>query len=247
MKMNIGAVVCAAAVTAGAAWAQAPAAPAAKNERSFNAGLTLTDGNSETLAANASLIAEGEKQGLGSYRIGLEGNYGESTVDEITSTTVGNAKGFGSVRRTLSDRFYANIDATALHDDIAEIKYRTTLGPGLGVYLVKNDRVGLSFDVGPSYIWETVGAIKDDYLALRAAQRLDVRFSANAKLWESVEYVPDVEDFDSYLVNAELGVEASLTERIVLRLVLQNKYDSTPSTGLEKNDLSLVSGLGVKF
>lgn len=247
MKVDIGAVVCAATVIAGVAWAQAPAAPAAKNERSFNAGLTLTDGNSETMAANASLIASGEKQGLGSYRVGLEGNYGESTVDEITSTTVGNAKGYGTVRRTLSDRLYATLDATVLHDDIAEIAYRATLGPGLGVYLVKNERVALSFDLGPSYVWEEVGGIEDDYLALRAAQRLDVRFNANAKLWESVEYVPDVEDFGSYLLNAEVGVEATLTERIVLRIVLQNKYDSTPSAGLEKSDLSLVSGLGVKF
>ena len=245
MKKKICAAAWVAVAMAGLAGAQVPAA--AKNERSFNAGLSLTDGNSETLAANASLIAEGEKQGLGSYRFGFEGNYGESTVDEVTSTTVGNAKGYGTVRRTLNERLYASLDATALYDDIAEVDYRITVGPGIGVYLVKNDRIALSLEAGPSYVWEEVGGVGDDYLALRFAQRLDVRFNANAKLWESVEYLPDTEGFDSYLVNAEVGIEASVADPVVLRVVLQNKYDSEPSPGLEGNDLSLISSLGVKF
>ncbi len=63
--------------------------------------MTLTDGNSETLGANASLVAEGEKEGLGSVIAGAEVNYGESrltteatdaggttTVSETNETTV---------------------------------------------------------------------------------------------------------------------------------------------------------------
>ncbi len=246
MKFRMGAVVCMAAAMAGSAGAQAPAA-AAKNERSFNAGLSLADGNSETMAANASLLAEGDKPGFGSYRVGLEGNYGESTVDDVTSTTVGNAKGYGTVKRLLNDRLYAGLDATAIYDDISEIGYRVTVGPALGVYLVKNEKVVLGLEAGPSYVWEDVGDVTDDYVALRVAQRLDVKFNDSAKMWESVEYVPDLETSDNYLVNAELGVETTVTKGIVLRVVLQNKYDSEPAAGREKNDLSLVSSLGVKF
>jgi putative salt-induced outer membrane protein YdiY len=245
MKIRMTVAACVAVAMAGVAGAQDPAA--AKNERSFNAGLSLTDGNSETLAANASLLAEGEKQGFGSYRVGLEGNYGESTVNEVSSTTVGNAKGYGNARRMLNDRLYASLDAVAIYDDISEIDYRVTVGPGIGVYLVKNERVSLSFEAGPSYVWEEVGDVEDDYLALRAAQRLDVKFNAGAKMWESVEYLPDTADFNSYLINAELGVETTVTEGIVLRVVVQNKYDSEPAAGREQNDLSLVSSLGVKF
>jgi hypothetical protein len=38
-----------------------------------------------------------------------------------------------------------------------------------------------------------------------------------------------------------------VTEGIVLRVVVQNKYDSEPAAGREQNDLSLASSLGVKF
>jgi putative salt-induced outer membrane protein YdiY len=147
----------------------------------------------------------------------------------------------------LNDRLYASLDAVAIYDDISEIDYRVTVGPGIGVYLVKNERVSLSFEAGPSYVWEEVGDVEDDYLALRAAQRLDVKFNAGAKMWESVEYLPDTADFNSHLINAELGVETTVTEGIVLRVVVQNKYDSEPAAGREQNDLSLASSLGVKF
>lgn len=246
--MSIG--VRTAAVVAGMAVALAGLAAAqgeAKRENGLNAGLSLTAGNSETLSANVSLTLAGEKAGLGSYRAGAEGNYGESTVDDVTSRTVGNGKAYGNARRTLSDRTFASLDGVALFDDVAEIAYRVTLGPGLGAYLVKSDREVLSLEAGPSYVWEEVGGMSNNYLAMRLAQRLDVRFNPAARLWESVEVLPDSGDFGSYLVTAEIGLEASVTERIVLRVVLQNKFDSEPAPGIEKNDLSLIGGLGVRF
>lgn len=228
---------------AGAATAQGET----KTENGLNAGLSLTEGNSETLSANVSLTLAGEKEGFGSYRSGAEGNYGESTVDEATRRTVGNGKAYGNVRRTLSERMFVSLDGVALFDEVAEIDYRITLGPGLGVYLLKNDRLILSLEAGPSYVWEDVGGLPNNYLAMRLAQRLDVRLSPTAKLWESVEVLPDSSDFGSYLITGEIGLEASVTERVVLRVVLQDKFDSEPAAGLEKNDLALISGLGVRF
>ena len=54
--------------------AKEPAKPAL--ETKLNASLALTDGNSETLAENVSLVMEGEKEGLGSVLASIENNYG---------------------------------------------------------------------------------------------------------------------------------------------------------------------------
>ena len=59
--------------------------------------------------------------------------------------------------------------------------------------------------------------------------------------------MPQAEDFDDYLLNAELGVEAALNSHVNLRTVLQNRYDNTPGEGLEKNDLALITGIGVSL
>ena len=237
------------AVSASAAEKKAEEAAAPKDgwTTALNAGLTVTDGNSETLAANAGLVTEGQKEGLGSVLAGVEANYGESTVDEVKDTTVNNAKAYANGKKTLSERTFAYLDGSALFDDIALIDYRATLGPGLGFYVVKNDKHTLSFEAGPSYVWEKVDGASDDYLALRFAERGTCQISQTAKLVQSLEYLPEASDFNSYLLSGEVGVEASMTERVSLRLVLQDKYDSTPAATAERNDLSLIAGLGFKL
>ena len=211
----------------------------------MNAGLTMTDGNSETLAANASLVTEGEKAQLGSVRAGVEGNYGESTVDGVKDTTVENAKVFANAKKTLTPRTFASLDGTVLYDDVALIDYRATLGPGAGAYLVKNDRHELSLEAGPSYVWEKVDRVNDDYLALRFAERGTCQATKTAKLVQSLEYVPEAGDFSNYLLTGEAGIEAAISEHLNLRVVVQDKYDSTPVEGAEYNDVSLIAGLSL--
>lgn len=225
--------------------AQNAKTPGFKNTLSL--GASLTDGNSETMQANATLATEGQKEGLGSIRAGVEGNYGESTIASNKETTVENLRAFANLKKTLSPRTFASLNGDVLYDDIALIDYRATLGPGLGVFLVKNDSVSLSIEAGPSYIWEKVAGLKDDYYAVRFAERFDYAISKTAKVWQSAEYVPMADDFGDYLMTAELGVEAALNASMNLRIVLQNKYDSTPSEGLEKNDLTLITGISVSL
>ena len=224
----------------------------------LNAGLTMTDGNSETMAANVGLATEGEKDGLGSVIAGADFNYGESTVSsaatdpatgesvvtETEETTVENAKAFVNVKKTLSPKTFAYVDGSVLYDDVALIDYRATLGPGLGFYLLKNDKRQLSLEAGPSYVWEKVDGASNDYLALRFAERYSCQATKTAKLVQSLEYLPEAEDFDNYLLTAEIGVEAAMNDHLSLRVGLQDKYDSTPAAGAERNDLSLIAGLG---
>jgi putative salt-induced outer membrane protein YdiY len=225
--------------------AQAQAENAFKT--TLSAGMTLTDGNSETMQANGSLVTEGQKEGLGSVRAGVEANYGQNTVSNQDNTTVNNARGFANVKKTITPRTFGYLDGSIVHDEIADIRYRVTVGPGLGVYLVKNDNTKLSVEAGPSYVWEEVEGVRDDYFAVRFAERFDQVLSATAKLWQSAEYLPKADDFGDYLLSAELGVEAAMTTRLNLRLVLQDRYDSTPGTGLKENDLTLIAGIGVKL
>ncbi len=241
----------------GLAAGYASAAETALFTNNLSVGVTMTSGNSDTMQANASLISEGEKTGLGSVRAGMEANYGESTVEEkadvdgtitvkeIDDTTVKNAKLFGNVKKTASELAFGYVDGSILYDEIALIDYRVTIGPGLGAYVVKNEKASLSAEIGPSYIWERVSELNDSYLALRVGERFTYNINDTASIWQSLEYLPKTTDFGDYLINAEFGVESALNRRISLRIVLQDKYDSIPGEDLEMNDLTLIAGLGV--
>ena len=265
-KLLMATVALALAVSASAAEKKAQKAEAADVRKdgwttALNAGLTMTDGNSETLAVNAGLATEGVKEGLGSMIAGAEFNFGESTLRsesadpetgetvfaESEEKTVENAKIYANAKKTLSPMTFAYLDGTVLHDDIASLDYRATLGPGLGFYLLKNDRRTLSLEAGPSYVWEKVDGASADYLALRFAERYACQATATAKLVQSLEYVPEAEDVDNYYLAAEIGVEAAINDHLGLRVTLQDKYDNTPAAGAERNDVSLIAGLSISL
>ncbi len=216
-------------------------------DHSISLGGTLTDGNSETLQANAALVTNGEKEGLGSLRAGVEANYGESAVDRQTETTVENIRVFANVKKTLRPRAFASLDGSWLHDSIAQVDYRAIVAPGLGLYLVKSDSASLFIEAGPAYLWEKMAGASDDYLVLRLAERLEHAFGPTAKMWQALEYLPKGDDFGDYLLHAELGVEAAVNASVNVRLALQNKYDSAPAMDLEKNDFSLIAGISVSL
>jgi len=209
-------------------------------------GLDFTDGNSETMLGNASLEA---KRDFGNDRVGflLEGSYGESRVenedgDSEKETTTQNARSVISYMRELNGS-YAMAENTLLHDDMADVDYRDILVVGLGHFVVKKPGNEFAVEGGPAYLWEEVDDTRDDYLAIRIAERWDKKVSETSRIWESAEYLPKAEDFDEYLVNAEVGVEAAVNASMNLRVVLRDSYDSVPAPGAEKNDVALTASL----
>ncbi len=243
------------ALMAGGVMAQAvkPAAvgPVAPWNTSVSAGLNLSRGNSRNLLMNGSVVSEFKKD-ANEASLGVEGNYGETDVtledgSQETQSNVENARAYADYRRLLNARTYGYLNGDLRNDNISEIDYRFMVGPGVGQYLIKSDAMSLGVEAGPSYITEKVAGIEDDKIALRVGEKFSWKVSATAKVWESVEILPAFEDFDDYLFNAELGAEAAMNSRLSLKLVLQDKYDSTPGAGLKGNDVTLIGGLSVKL
>lgn len=239
-------VLSAVAFAAGIALAQEGAAPPPL-KLSFDLGATFADGNSESMKGNASLSMQGERPALGSVLGGIQVNYGESKVNGETETDVDNAKAFVNAKKTATAKTFVYGDTSILYDNVAEIDYRVTAGPGAGVYLVKTAADAFSLEAGPTYIWERVTEEDDNYLAVRAAQRYEHAVAPGTRFWEALEYLPEAADFRNYLVNAEAGAEAAVNARFSLRLVLQDKYDSEPGPGMEKNDVTLIGGISIKL
>jgi len=62
-----------------------------------------------------------------------------------------------------------------------------------------------------------------------------------------LEFLPQVDKFKNYLLNAELGAEAALTKKLSLRSYIQDNYVNIPAQGHLKNDVKLIAALGYKF
>lgn len=219
-------------------------------DTSLAVGANLNQGNSETMGVNAALTTERDYEKM-EYRFGIAANYGENTTmaedgSESTDKTAQNAKAYANIKRKLGTS-YLYSDNSVLHDEIGGIDYRVIVGLGGGAYVRDDDTDKLGLEAGLAYIVEEFeSGENDDNLALRLAARHDHTFSETAKCWASLEYLPHLDDFGDYLLNAEIGTETVLNSTLSLRVVAQDRYDSEPPNGLEDNDLSVIAALVYK-
>lgn len=205
-------------------------------------GLSISEGNSENTLFNANIITS-RKWEKNELDLGLDGAYGESDGERNTA----NAHAFGQYNRLLTERLYALLRIDGLHDDISDVSYRLTVSPGLGYYLIKNTNTFLRVEAGPGFVWERVAGVDDEYVTLRLAERYETKINERVKLWQFIEWLPAIEDFKDGVINAEIGVDSSLTEKISLRAIIQDTYDSTPAPGLKHNDMKFILQLAYKF
>jgi putative salt-induced outer membrane protein YdiY len=227
-------------------------------DRSVAVGFSVTTGNSDSMQLNAGV--KGEKIWKhDELRLGLNGTYGKNDGDVANEQL----RGLAQYKHLFSERWYGMVVGDGLHDGVANIEYRLTIGPGAGYYFIKSDKTRLSGEVGPSMVFEKsdvthpnqplppnpdyVTSEERNYLALRLAERFDRQLNESAKVWQQTEIVPRVDDFEDYVVNTEVGAEAALTKTLSLRVVGTHRYYSITSDDRRHYDITMVSAVAYKF
>lgn len=246
------ALICAICATAAAAFGQSAATVATnappKNppwDISAAAGLTLTRGNSKTLlfTANAAATKKWDED-LNELDLGADGVYGEN--DNVKNAE--SLHGFAQYNRLFSERAFGYLRVEGLHDAIADVDYRLSVSPGAGYYLIKNTNTFLRAEIGPGYIYEKDGdGTHRSYMSLRLAERFEHKLNDHARIYEGVEFLPQVDRFGNYIINAEVGVETTMTKKLSLLCYIQDCYHSEPADDRLKNDIKLVSAIKYKF
>lgn len=206
-------------------------------------GATITRGNSETTTVNGGLNTE-RKWAKDELAFGAAVTYGE----DHNSVTASSITGFGQYNRLFTDRFYGYGRVDALHDDIANIAYRVTLSPGVGYYFLKNNKFTLSGEVGPGVVFEQLfNEDERTYATIRFGEKFTWQINKNARLWQTFDYQPKVDDWAEYVMNAEVGIATKITEHLDLRVVAQDTYRSRPAKDRKENDFKLIAGVGYTF
>ena len=228
----------------------APPKPKAVWKSSAAAGLTMTSGNSDTTLATASADTD-RKTDDNELSLGADAAYGQSKVSgqTETTTTANSLHGFTQYNQLFTERFYAFGRVEGRHDEVADLSYRISLSTGLGYYFVKNTNTDLSAEVGPGYVFQKQGNDTTSYTSLRVGEKFHQALSDRARLWQSVEWSPQVDQFNNYVINGELGIEADLTKdkKLALRSYVTDSFNNEPAPGRKQNDLTWVTAIAYKF
>jgi len=244
-------------VAGASAWAQTNAPTGAPVWHGDVAtGLSLARGNANTFLLNGEASTENVWD-QNDLKLGADGQYGfnnwgqstnrhDATQQSVSSEAI---HGFTEYKRLFTERFYGSARVDGYHDDVASIQYRLVIGPAIGYYFIKSGASKLSGEAGPSFIDERLGHQNQSYATLRISERGEhtLNKTKSAKVWEEVDYMPQVDDFGNYLVNSEVGVEAALNSHFSVRVCADDKFDSKPAPGHKENDILLVSSLVYKY
>jgi len=223
-------------------------ATSSKWESSASAGLTLTRGNSDTFLGTLAL-GTGKKWDQNELTLGADATYGTTKQNGVNDTTAESLHGFGQYNRLFTERWYGYARVEALHDGVADINYRVTFSPGVGYYFIKQKTTDLCAEVGPGVVVQKLGGDQQSYFTLRIGEKFHHAFSDHARIWQTAEFLPQIDDLNNYILNGEIGVEADLnaTGKFSLKTYLQDTYNNVPAKGREKNDAKLVAAIAYKF
>lgn len=249
----LAAVTCSAADTAAQPAPAQPAPPATKPpspwQTTASVNAAVARGNADTLLMGGALNSM-RKWDKNEVALGADATYG-SNSDPTTRKETTTAQNYGvhaQYNRMLSERFYLGLRADGRQDRIAFIDYRATLAPALGYYAVKNDRLTVKVETGPAFIFEKLkGAGTANYLTLRLAEEVQWKINDRASVTQSMEYLPQVEDFGNYVMNFNLGLSTKITDKASATITFQDFYRSVPAPGRRENDLRLMAGLAYSF
>jgi putative salt-induced outer membrane protein len=209
---------------------------------SVGAGLTATAGNSDTVMATINGRAD-KKWDVHELHFGIDGTYGEDN-GETSNERLG---GFAQYNYLFTERLYGYLRLDALHDAIADVEYRFVLSPGVGYYIIKEPKTTFAVEGGPGMVVEKQGRDEHTYFILRIAEKFEHKFNDHVRIWESVEFLPQIDNWDNFIINAEAGVESALSKAWALRLVLQDTYDNQPAPGRKENDFKVIAGIQWKL
>lgn len=211
-------------------------------ENTFSFGYNKTNGNSDTSLLNTKIMSLYDQD---KDQITLSGEYNFGDTDN--ETNVDYTKGLAEYKKIMTDLLYRGIGATYLRDGIADVKYRAIINPAIGYYFYKTDLGFFNVEAGPSYLFEEVGGISDDYLAPRIGDRLEYQITDTAKIFQLADVILSAEDSSNYLIQSEAGIETAISEGLSLIFKVRDNYDNRPAAGNKKNDIALMTAIGVDF
>ncbi|QHI98932.1 DUF481 domain-containing protein [Xylophilus rhododendri] len=241
----------AAATACCCAQAQVTLKPDGKWRYLLTAGANATSGNSDTTQFNAT----GEAARVSDHdKITFrgQGNYGK--VNGVTATQrylLGT-----QYNRDISQHSFYFGTGDYLRDRPSNIANRYSLAGGVGRHMVRRDDMTFDISVGLGYTQDkyvnptsVLGQTREEYgrTELVLTEESSHQLTSTTKLRQKFTAYPNLTDTGAYRALLDAGISVAMTNTISLTAGLNYRYDSDPGVNLKKGDLSLVTGVSLRF
>lgn len=234
----------------------APAAPEIKPEISFwngwkrNAdfGLNGSEGNSQSLSVRA-LIGATRKTDSMETIASVGYSYGTSSNKKSRSrgeAVVFNNWDFGPDTRW---GFFAQGKAEYDEFQIWDWRFSGAVGPSYA--FIKEEKTTLRGRAGVGASYKTGGSQDPERIEPELDLGLDYShtFKEGHRMFANADYYPSLDKFPNYRAVAQAGYEILIDKDsgLLLKLGIQDRYDSKPGAGFKKNDIEYFVTMSFNF
>lgn len=209
-------------------------------------GLSGSDGNTENFNMRAAFDLA-RKIGLASTALNLTYRHSAEGGDVTANRFVAGIRHDQRFSETSRWRYF--ISALYEYDDFQDWRHRLTLGTGLGYAFIEDDKTTLIGRVGAGASKRWGGADENWTPEGILGIDLDHKLSERTSIYAHVTYLPDISQLTQYRVNSSAGVKIAVDPELGLNLHagFEDRYDSNPGPGSQRNDIDYFLMLGWKF
>ena len=224
-----------------------PPPPEARSWKlSINGGLTLNSGNTRNRMFNGNAAFAIKLDGF-ELDTELDFLYGKNSWEVIQNK----GKWTSHFSRSLNQSLNLFGQVVMEYDRIAEIDLRTTAGLGLRIDLLDTERLKteLTASINGEFLNSPGDAAILRSLRLRISLRSKILFSETAGIDASLLYTPDVTKMArDYRLEGDISLSLLMKKPVWLTIRLKDRYNNAPlSARLEKNDLTLINSIEIRF
>lgn len=225
------------------ATAQAPQPPPPLWDVQVGGSFVGTSGNSDTSSAGAdfALYRRWPSWQIDSTATAVRmSNHGNQTAERYLATFRG--------RRVLSKIISLSAGERAERDRFAGLDFRSVLDAGLGWALVRAPRWTLDAVTSAAWNHESRVLGRDIDHPIGLFQALSkIPFGAGADATQRFTYFPDFKESSAYRSEAEISAQASMTNRLALKLGYLWRYANAPVAGFKKSDNTTTASIVLRW
>ncbi len=205
-------------------------------------GASISQGNSENSLITAGFTLD-KKRGQNEYFARLSYAYGKDSgnlsKDEILASA--------SWKRVNSSDYYTGIRMDYRKDELADISHRMGATLLEGMFLIKEENIWLAPEVGIGFSSQKISNDRSESMNFYAGVHSEFKLNEKTRLYENFSIFSPVDQMENFWIYGEVGIETILSDRISLKLFIQDQYESSPAAGRKHNDLRFITSIEYRF
>ena len=211
----------------------------------LDAGLSLTDGNSDTRTINVGLQAERTTEG-DRTSLYLTSLFASNSTSGESLTTANAIRGGGRYEIDLNQRLFTFGFSDLEFDRFQDLDLRVVLGGGLGLNILDRPSTMLQIFAGGSSNQEYFGSgLRRKSGESVVGEEWTYRITDTTSLTERLAVYANLSNVGEYRMTFDSTATTRLNDWLSWQVTLSDRYLSNPRSGKRPNDLLFTTGIRI--